>query len=482
MSMVRQILIGASLVLSAMHAHGQAWNGDATLFPEQAEQDVLALRALLDHSHPAPYRYVSKDSLDALFISIMDSMARPVTVQRFEALVTRVFHAVGDANCRPVPAPLPKDARLLPLRVVFADSVPIVLDEPKGFRSIPRGSVIRSINGVQAADIVARMAPHIVADGANRSLRRALIASDFAAMYHRYVDRSSSFMVTYTDPKGEENEVLVMGMTTEEVTRSQRPSGVDMTSWGSTMHPDVDALWLRVRTLDPAVLAEEGLKPDRYLEALRKEMRRNDIRTLVIDVRGASGHDPAMAEQLFGLIAQRPYRVLKDMTVRSRTPPEHYPLAVPRPGFYAMAEALFLPADGHGPVGLRSDDPRLDMLPAPKKAFDGKVYVVCDGLTRDAAAAFVMLAKRTRRARIVGEETGSNAAAFNGGHELLVRLPHSGIQVVIPLVRYVPEGEVEGPEDRGEMPHHTVTVRPEVVARGGDTVKEALLGLIRELR
>ena len=116
------------------------------------------------------------------------------------------------------------------------------------------------------------------------------------------------------------------------------------------------------------------------------------------------------------------------------------------------------------------------------KAFGGKVYVVCDGATRDAAAAFVMLAKRQGRARIVGEEVGTNASSFTGGRELVVTLPNSNVRLCIPLVRYLPDGAPAGPMDHGEQPHYAVQPVAGGIAKGRDTVRTSLLVTIRELR
>lgn len=66
------------------------------------------------------------------------------------------------------------------------------------------------------------------------------------------------------------------------------------------------------------------------------------------------------------------------------------------------------------------------LVPPLAKGFQGKVYVLVDGLTTGAGAAFVMMANRGGRARTVGEETGSNAASFCGGRELAITLPRSG--------------------------------------------------------
>jgi hypothetical protein len=82
----------------------------------------------------------------------------------------------------------------------------------------------------------------------------------------------------------------------------------------------------------------------------------------------------------------------------------------------------------------------------------------------------------------VGEETGSNAASFTGGKVALVEGPNTGVVLHIPLVKFVPEGDLLDSVEHGEVPHHTAHQAPADIARGRDTVKASLLELIRELQ
>jgi hypothetical protein len=86
------------------------------------------------------------------------------------------------------------------------------------------------------------------------------------------------------------------------------------------------------------------------------------------------------------------------------------------------------------------------------------------------------------RGRVFGVEVGSNAFSFTGGRELVTTLPSSGLELKMALVRYVPEGMPSGPLVHGERPHHEVEQQAWGIAKGRDTLREALLEVIRELR
>jgi hypothetical protein len=185
----------------------------------------------------------------------------------------------------------------------------------------------------------------------------------------------------------------------------------------------------------------------------------------VVDLRGAGGHDMGFAEQVFAALALQPFR-MGAVQVKEPGPTDHPQLYAYLSGAATRSSSAIAQGD------LREPMP---------KAYQGKVYVLCDGLTRGTAAAFVMAARRTGRARIFGEETGSNAHAFTSAPELLVTLPNAQVQVHVPLVRMIPEGTPAGPLDRGEVPNHLLTTDPRSLAMGQDGMKRSLLRLIREL-
>ncbi|MEX1132612.1 MAG: S41 family peptidase [Flavobacteriales bacterium] len=452
-----------------------------TLTPEQSQADLEILASLLEQVHPDPYRYTSKGELDRMVDRVRDSLALPLTVASFRASLAPVFHAIGDARFQLEHPETDAAAQLLPVKVLVQGEKVLVVDETKGFRSLPIGSSIISINGIPIGTVLERMGANVVADGHNSTLREAIIGSRFSEFYHGYVEQSSTFNIEYFDPQGIRNELLVMGLTRDEVVRSQKPGGVQLAPWTSTIHPDQDALWLTLSTLEQEELDKADLDPAKYLRALLKEMKRKGLRDLVIDVRNADGRELASAELLFSFIAKEPFRVVQDMSVRSMEPPATDANVTIPAEFYGSLAGLFLP-QGSGAYHVRADDHRLEQLTPMKRAFAGKVHVVCNGGTRGAAAAFVMLAKRSNRARIVGEEVGANSGSFTGGRALDVELPNSGFRISIPLVRYVPDGVSNAPLDRGEMPHHTVVQRAEDLAKGRDTVKGALLQFFNEMQ
>lgn len=476
------LLIGLVLRAAVL---AQGSGADGPFYPEKLHADLEVVRDILHRAHPDPYRYATHAGLDRALDDVRDSITVPLDRQAFLNALMPVFHLVGDAHCYPdlsaaQRGQMQQDVPVIPIKVSILSNGIYLEDELKGFRSLPLGARIVSINGYSDQEILSQMGRMITVDGSNTTLRTRRMEREFPWLYRRFIDPSSSFQVRYVTADGTEAEQRIFAMTGEEMSRTMKPTGTGLNPWRVFWDQDSEALWITLRTLDLDSLSQAGIRPDKFLAAMLKEAKRNKARTLVFDVRGAAGRDLAAAEVLFASVAKAPFRVVQTMTVRTMDPLVE-PLPELPPEHRYMVADQFVPGP-HGVSHLRPDDQRLQHLQPMSKAFQGKVYVVCDGMTRDAGAAFVMLAKRSGRARVVGEEVGSNALSFTGGRSLVAELPHSGLELHVPLVRYVPDGMPSGSLDRGERPHHEVEQQPWGIAKGRDTLREALLEMIRELR
>lgn len=458
---------------------------DKVLYPERLRDDVELLRSAIHEAHPDPYRYHTKAELDAIFDQVRDSITRTMSVVEFEQALMPIFRGIGDAHCRAersesMENALLREARLLPIQIRILPEGVFVEEELKGFRSIPVGSRLVSINGMPIERIMERLIASVVCDGANRTYAERLVEREFNVRYNLYVEQASTYRIEYVGPDKVPGEHTVFAMTGEQIMSTRKPKGAELLPWGSTWYADHDVLWVNMRTLDADSLGLAGQRPDRFLQAMLAEAQKNKVRTLVMDLRGAGGRELAMAELVFSSIAKTPFKVLDGMVVRSIAPPApRAAVSVPE-DFYANTNSRFLLA-GQGDYRLPETDSRLSEHLPMTKAFSGKVYVLCDGYTRDAAAAFVMMVRRSKRGRVVGEETGSNAFGFTGGPQWSVTAPGSGLVFRIPLLKYIPAGRGEGPMDRGEQPNHLAYQTAAGVTRGQDRVRSSLLEMIKEL-
>lgn len=457
-----------------------------TAWREDLREDLAIIRQTVEQGHPDPYRYRTKTELDQLFDQIGRELGSRMTAEEFIDATLPIFRSIGDAGTWLAPpdrlqARYDHDVPMIPMHVAIIGGRMYLDEELKGFRSLPNGCEILRINDRPAADILALLREALVPEGGDTARLDRQIERNFPELYRRHVEVNDRFVVAYRTTEGATGEREVFAMTKDEMRQTYRPKGVDLEPWRLEEMPETRSAWLTLGTFEEAELDRRRINPERFLNNVAAALRKSEANLLVIDVRGAHGTDLAMAERVFALIGQEPFRVIRSMSIRSGRVPDSYRYAKPEPEFFAEVGGLYA-AEVDGRRELLPNDPRLMWVKPSGKAFQGKVYVVTDGLTTGAAAAFATLAKRSGRARMVGEGTGSNALSFCGGRTLEITLPHSSCKLRVPLVRYVLEGKPEGPADQGEMPTYRVPRRVEDLVRGKDTVREALLQLIAELQ
>ncbi len=465
----------------ALMASAQRSALEVQAYPEDLREDVEVVRRSVHLLHPDPYRFVGREALDQAFDSLSRTITVPMTMPEFVASLNKVVGRVGDAHLRSLPPValeelLRTDVPLLPVKVRVVDDALYVEEELMGFRSIAPGSRVLRLNGVDAGRMVQELADEVPVDGHGRATALRTVEREFMQRYAIHYGTPVEHSLELLTPDGQRTTKVLRALRGEEIALSYRPYGPALKAWRSEVDLEAHAAWITLRTLDADSLEHDGVDEKRFLDLVLNEARDKELRTLVIDVRGAGGADLGMAELVFSLIAREPYRVVSAISTRQ-------PGALPGAStpYYASVGDRSLPA-GDRAVRVPEDDPRLAYTKPYDKAFQGKVYVVCDGLTRDAGAALVMLAKRSGRARIVGEEVGSNSRSFCGGKVTVVTTPRTRVRLEMPTSRFTPEGTGDGPPDHGERPHHTVSPQAWGLAKGRDTVKWSLLEMIRELQ
>lgn len=473
------------LLISTVGSFAQSTVGVQHLYPERLREDVEVLRETIHAAHPDPYRYKTKVELDRLIDSVAQGLTVPLNEVDFTNAVRPIFKAIGDSHCYSDLATdltdrMNKNALLIPLQIRLLPDGVFVESELKGFRSIPPGSRVLSINGRKVEEIMDRLIETVITDGANRSFAERTVEKEFPERYHVYFDRASSFIVEFLTPTGARESISIFGLTREEINISRKPDGT-LLPWSANWVSEYGTMWVTMNTLDADELALVGQKPERFLDALLTDLQKQNANTVVLDLRGAGGRELAIAELVFGAFAEQPFKLLSDMYARSATSPEIKAERTKPLDLYA-SNAGDWTKESRGLYRLPVNDPRLMENDPQQKAFKGKVYVVADGLTRDAAASVVMLMRRNKRAKVVGEELGSNSFEFTGGDEWVVRAPNSRILYHIPLLMYVPSGRGQGPNDRGEQPDHQAHQTPVALAKGQDSLKQSLLRMIDFLR
>ncbi len=389
--------------------------------PAQAAADFALFRTALTEAHPGLYRYAPKHAVDAAIFAAEREARQARTVEELARAVAAAAAAVHCGNTGLVLDAAVRrlaEQRFFPLRLRI-----------EGNRAWEAGKSAREVlyvNTESMAGILRRLRAHLPGDGDIETGKTALLNRSFALAYRLFINSPAGFRVQFRGG-AEENIGAVPAPPAAEIPEPRLALEVKAAT--------------AVMTLGS--LAAQDL-PE-FLERSFAEIRRSEVESLIIDVRGNAGGSDRNSALLASYLLDREFRPFERIAVRARsfsflkytdTPPER--LAAVR---LAPDAGLFRVIGG----GVQKPQP------AP---FRGRVFVLIDGGTFGAAADFCALLRSHSRATFIGEETGGAYRGGNGGLVLTLKLPNSGLRVRIPTWAYYNAVEGDPAGRRGVFPDH----------------------------
>jgi hypothetical protein len=103
--------------------------------------------------------------------------------------------------------------------------------------------------------------------------------------------------------------------------------------------------------------------------------------------------------------------------------------------------------------------------------FAGRVFVLVGAANSSATFQFAQVVQPRKRGTLVGEPTGGNRRGINGGAFFFLRLPHSGIELDLPLIGTFPRATEP---DEGLIPDVIVPTTVADITVGRDAVLAAV--------
>lgn len=365
-----------------------AWAITATLVgcahrPEVGVEDLHAALSFVEAVHPDP----SQVDLDAARAAVLSEAARrdPRQVPSYELRVRgaqAVVGALGDAHVvlGTPPRAIEGVVPVLPVLVegqVYVDAF---------VHELPRGTVLRAIDGVPAMEWIDRLGALTSVDGGRVEVRRAQAVRSFGSLMHRYGGPRTDWSIETEAPDGQRRTWTVPGVDREGA-RALATARVSAPAWGV---PGDGAwpLWVPTGDADTALLRLPGFgtrehdawkaRLDEGFAALRGD------ETLIVDLRGNAGG----ARDLGVLVAQRlldrPFAQWASVSTRVRTIPRRHRARVGFP--FVPEEALTAFPGARVDGGWRVEgDPLAETMRPVAPRHRGPVVVFVDDGTSSAA-------------------------------------------------------------------------------------------------
>jgi hypothetical protein len=384
----------------------------------------------------------------------------------------------------------------LPLRLPFyfrwIDRKIVVTRDFTSAAQLPVGTQVIQVNGVASETILSRLLPLTRADGSNDAKRIDQLSVKGESVYESFdvyyplvfgLHAGTVSLVIRAPGAHSTRSIQVRTMTHAERTApllmreaSRRAGTQPLFDWQDL--PNGAAI-LRMPTW---VMFNSRWAWKPWLNQHLDAMVARQATALIIDLRGNEGGEDVGDEILKRLADRDETLVGMKRLVRYRTVPQELApyLDTWDPGFKDwgnLATELENPwptAPAAHYLALADEDSSSDVraVSDPRWShFAGRVFVLVDAANSSATFQFAQVVQRRHLGTLIGEPTGGNRRGINGGAFFFLRLPHSGIELDLPLIGTFPST----PEpDAGLIPDIVVPTRAADIAVGRDAVLEAV--------
>jgi hypothetical protein len=451
-----------------------------------ATSDIALLREILTTLHPGLYRYASPAVIESGLSKLERRWPAQSLEQRFLDLARFLsmikcghsypnFFNQSEAHKKQL---FDRGTRL-PFTFKWIGDQMVVLDGKPSGQSLPRGSVIKAINGVPVAQMLKSLLPYVRADGNNDGKRRALLSATGA-------DGVETFDIfhglVYGSPGSERGEppkglhrlryrapgtfsdawidVPVISLADRVAAVPQNPKD-GTPEWDWTMRPDGVA----VLKMDGWAQYNSKWGWEAWLNERLDSLK--GAKGLIVDIRENEGGNDCGDVILSRLAGKDIVKPKVRRLVRYAKVPEHLNryLDTWDPSFRDWSADLERYDDRFFLQKGAMADP---VIPAKGPRIDVPMAVLTSAQNSSATFQFASLVRATGLGTLVGETTGGNQRGINGGAFFFARLPESGIEFDVPLVGYFPEGPT--PPDAGLKPDIAVAQNVQDIAGGIDRV------------
>lgn len=468
----------------------------------QADADIL--RTAYEQLHPGLYRYKTKSEMDENFAILERQLNHDQTLQdaflalsEFAAKV-RCGHTQANPfnQSKPVVEALFKSRARLPFYFDWLDGRMIVTRDFTPNRNLPAGTEVTRIDGISTSAILNRLMSVSRAAGANDSKRIAQLAVNGDNEYETFdiyfpmffPGDHARFTLQVRRPGCRKAEKATVNPLTFEQRiapikqrEEQRKGGAEpLFEWSDLPGGSV---YLRMQTW---ALYDSKWNWKKWLGDRLNNAAEHNAPALILDLRGNEGGDDVGNEVIPHLI-DAPIRVSSmRRLVRYRKVPDNlipyldtWDQSFRDWGSFAVDLDDPWPTAPEGVPYLRltryDDDETGDLIKPVGLRFRGKVFVLIDASNSSATFQFAQTIQVHRLGTLFGQPTGGSQRGINGGAFFFLRLPHSGIEMDLPLIGTFPDSPAP---DTGVSPD--VFVKPTIadITHGRDAGMAAVMRAI----
>jgi C-terminal processing protease CtpA/Prc len=302
------------------------------------------------------------------------------------------------------------------------------------FRS---GDEILQVNGIPSSDILRDLDKLI--GGSSIASRRKEIAMNFRNYVWMKYGFEKNYQLVIKNKLKETVQVLVEGVTNEQFQRNRkRYPVISNQRYSLSINNERKTSILNIHSF------AELKSFCSFADSAFQVIANNNIRNLIIDIRGNGGGRSIVVDSLMNYLSDKPYSQYKRIEMRISSDlkayyKDKYPDTYEEIKDYPINKLITSPGDTKYPHDKKS-------------RYKGNLFLLTDETTYSGAATFAGMFKAMKMGTIIGEETGGTIEYF--GDYWFVTLPNSGLKFYISPKRFTQFGGTE--LTRGVVPDYLI--------------------------
>ncbi len=467
----------------AHESQSEAFDPEKKFTPEQLKSDFELLRDALEEGHGGLYYYTPKKELDRQFDRILRSLDQSLTEFDFFKRLVPLIANINDGHSGILLSPtyrayLENEPFLFPFNLRFIGQKTYIFRNYSQDEDFVVGGEVISINEHPISEILEQMMTVIPSDGQVQTskYRKLENTARFGETYNLLFGKTTSYSITYrTADNNELRQVKVKGINRKELNSisEKRYSDVARNLPPIELEYRANIAILTIRTFGSAGYRRAGISYPVFMRSTFKELEEKNIQHLIIDLRNNGGGDDLYGKILVAYLMDKPFKYYEHLRVRNKELAFLVHTNVSSESRKELASRLKENESGTYDLLFH---PNLGEQKPMQPTFKGKVYVLINGASFSASGECTSLIHFHKKAVFIGEECGAGYYGNTSGFMPRLTLPHTGIQMRIPVVRYSMAVSGYTP-DRGIIPEYPVSSSIKDLLSG----KDAELDLVFEL-
>ncbi len=468
------------------------YEGGKPIPPNKLKKDFDQLTSMIE-AHPAPYRHISEKEMNALIDSTRNLLDEPMDAISFFKLVSPIYSAIKDGHTSMRISSVwlydyLKEYGRFPYKVYLSDENRLYVIRNWGRDStIELGSEILALNGTPTATFVEEISRYISYE--QEIFRNTIIEYDFDLYLLLYFGKIKEISVDYLSDKEHQHVVgFVSYNDWKEALDEEEKIERELIAGNRDIYEYIkireDVGLLKIHSFGIGKLSEY----DAFLRKMFRRIRKDKVRSLIIDVRGNTGGYPKVVSELLHCVSEKHFKTMARSEMKvSQAYKDYFSAVAPSVDLYSSKVRFLNPLHSVDLSALFSNEngsfvteERVFNEP-PKETyneFTGDLYLLTDRRSFSASSSFAATFRCYQLGLIIGSETGGTRVFH--ANSMYKKLPHSGISCGMATTRLYTSCFYE--EDEGIKPDLEVKPTVQELVAKRDAVLDYTLRVIDKVK